>query len=224
MLGVAAVIVAAGVVLSGPIGMAIAAARPQPAWTDAATFAAHFHPLQAAPFAFGFVLVFGCALLVARAAALSAAAMPTRAYGALVATAAFVAMIATNYTLQVAYVPAAARAGDASLAAVAMANPGSIAWSLEMFGYGLFGVATWAIAPAFRPLRHGRALSRLLVANGVVSIAGAALTAIDLRWVMGAAGLVGFAAWNVLLLSIALLVAVGQRAAGSRKVCSARPV
>jgi len=209
-LGVAALVVAAGVLLSGPIGMGLAMLHPQPPWVDAATFAARFHPVQQAPFWFGFVLIFGCAFFVARAAALSGEALRTRAAGALVATAAFVAMIATNYTLQVAFVPAAARVHDPSLALFSMANPRSIAWALEMFGYGVFGVATWLIAPAFRAGRFGRTTAWLLVANGVVSVVAAALTSVDLAWLLGPIGLLSFAVWNVLLFAVAILVAVAH--------------
>jgi hypothetical protein len=202
-----ALLVAAGAILSGPVGMALAALRPQPPWRDVETYAAHFHPLQQAPFWFGFVLLGGCILFMARAIAVAGEAHRTRAIAALICSSAFAAMIFINYTLQVAVVPWAARARDPSLAYFVMANPGAICWAFEMFGYGIFGAATWLIAPAF----EGRWVRRLLVANGVVSITGAVVTAGNLVWVHSAAGLISFAGWNVLLIGAMLLVAFRYR-------------
>jgi hypothetical protein len=79
LLGLAALVVATGVLLSGPVGLLLAAIHPQPPWRDAVTFADHFHPLQVAPFWLGFVLVFGCAFVVVRAAALAGERQRTRA-------------------------------------------------------------------------------------------------------------------------------------------------
>ncbi len=207
----AALGVAGGAILSGPIGLAFAAAVPQPAWKDAETFAASFHPLQQAPFWFGFVLLSACVAFVARAAARAGAPHRARANAALISTGAFAAMIGVNYALQVAYVPHAARTHDPAVAYFAFANPGSIAWALEMFGYAAFGVATWLVAPLFRDGPRGRAIGALLVANGVVSIFGAVATAVDLTWVQTGPGIACFAGWNVLLVVTMGLVAFAYR-------------
>lgn len=206
-LAVSALLVVAGALLSGPIGMAIAALRPQPPWRDAATFAAHFHPLQQLPFAFGFLLVGASVLFVVSAATRLPESRRARAYAAVACAGTFAAIIGINYTLQLAWVPYAARAHDPAVAYITMANPGALSWALEMFGYVALGAATWIVAPAFRTARFGRAISALLVANGVVSAAGAVVTAIDLTWVMRTPGLIGFAAWNALLIAVMLLVA-----------------
>ncbi|MGZ3406651.1 MAG: hypothetical protein ACXVAN_09445 [Polyangia bacterium] len=202
-----AIAVVAGALLSGPIGMAIAALVPQPPWRDAATFAAHFHPLQQLPYAFGFLLIGASILFVVRAAALLPDSQRTRAYAAVACAGSFGAMIGINYTLQLAWVPHAARAHDPALAYIAMANPGALGWALELFGYVALGAATWIVAPAFREARFGRAIRALLVANGVLSAAGAVVTAIDLTWVMSTAGLIAFAVWNALYIAVMLLVA-----------------
>ena len=88
-----------------------------------------------------------------------------------------------------------------------MANPGSFAWFLEMFGYAAMGAATWLVAPAFRGSRRADAIRYLLVANGVLSIGGAACTALFDRWVFSTAGMVSFAAWNALIPVCYLLIA-----------------
>lgn len=95
------------------------------------------------------------------------------------------------------------RAGDPALGYLVMANPRAISWALEMFGYALFGVATWLVAAQF-----GATVAWLLRANGVVSVLGAILTAIDLAWVHTTAGLVSFAGWNVLLIGTTTAIAV----------------
>jgi hypothetical protein len=77
-----------------------------------------------------------------------------------------------------------------------------------MFGCAALGAATWLIAPGFRGGRRADLIRHLLVANGVVSIAGAACTALFDRWVFSGAGLVSFLAWNALVPVCFGLVAV----------------
>jgi hypothetical protein len=207
-LAVSAALVVAGAVLSGPFGMLLATVHPQPPWRDAATYAARFHPLQQAPFWFGLLLLAACIFFVVRCTVVAAERHRTRRQAALVSVAIYGAMVGTNYTLQIAWVPQLARAHDPLLAYVTMANPGAAAWALEMFGYGALGVATWLLAPLFRAARCGRWIAGLFVANGMVSVAGAVITGLDLPWVMSVPGLVSFAAWNVLLVVAMVLCAV----------------
>lgn len=200
-------LVAAAAMLSGPIGFAIASARPQPAWTDAATYAAHAHPLQQVPFWAGFALVGASVLLIARLASLGFEHHRTRALGAVAAVGVYAAIITVNYALQVAYVPAAARADDPALAYVTMTNPNAPAWVLEMFGYAILGVATFLAAPLVRGAGVRRRWIRgLLRANGVISAGGAVATAVKLSWVQSLAGLASFLGWNVLLAATAVLI------------------
>jgi hypothetical protein len=196
----AAALVAAGALLSGPIGLAVAAAVPQPPWRDAETWAANFHPLQAAPFWLGFILLGASVFFVAHAAARAVQRNRTRARAALVCAGGFAGIIGVNYALQVAFVPHLARRHDPALAYLVFANPGAASWALEMFGYALLGAATWLVAPIFHAGPHGRKIAGLLVANGVVSVAGAVATGVDLTWVQSAPGLVCFSAWNALLI------------------------
>jgi hypothetical protein len=85
-----------------------------------------------------------------------------------------------------------------------MSNPTSLAWGIEMWGWGLLGVATWLVAPTFHGSQTGRVTAHLFVANGIVSIAGALWTVVQPGWCMTPIGLIAFASWNLLLLVMAL--------------------
>jgi hypothetical protein len=50
-----------GIVVSGPISLALVSLRPQPAWTGPDAFARAYHPLQTLPYFTGFLLVGGAA-------------------------------------------------------------------------------------------------------------------------------------------------------------------
>lgn len=210
-IALAAASVVGGALLSGPVGMLLAALHPQARWTDADAFAARFHAIQQAPFWFGLALLAACVFFVVRAAAIAGEAHRTRMLGALVSVAVYAAMVGTNYALQVAWVPQLARAHDPFVAHITMTNPAAAAWALEMFGYGALGVATWLLAPIFRDVRFGRWIAGLFVANGIVSVAGAIITGLDLPWVMTVPGLVSFAAWNGLLIAAMSLCAIAFR-------------
>jgi thiol:disulfide interchange protein len=96
-------------------------------------------------------------------------------------------------------------------------NPKSIAWAIEMWGYGLFGIATWLVAPVLDRTPIERAAGRLMIANGVISLAGGFVTAFKLDWVMTTAGMVSYRLWNVLVFALAaLLVATFRARAASR--------
>jgi len=53
------------------------------------------------------------------------------------------------------------------------------------------------------------AIRYLLVANGVVSVVGAACTALFDRWVFSSSGLISFMAWNALIPVCFGLIAIG---------------
>jgi hypothetical protein len=218
----AGVLLIAALPLSGPLGMAIiAAVAPQPPWRDAATFIAHFHPIQALPFLFGFLLLLGFAALQATLFLRARGEARPWALVGLVFTAVFCALIAFNYIAQTALVPAAVRRGDgAAVATLAMASPSSICWSIEMFGYGFLGLASLCVVPLFRGRGLARATTWLLLANGALSVAGAVMTAIDAAWVLTTAGLACFALWNVVVLAMVAVLTAGLRR-GSRVVVDA---
>lgn len=206
----------AGVVLSGPLALVLVArTHPQPAWRGPLAFATSYHPIQSLPYFFGFFLVAGLVLLVAGAHGLAGERQRPRATAALMLTSVYAALVALNYVVQTTFLPGLvapyAEENGPLVAALSMANPRSLAWAIEMWGYALVGVATWLIAPVFAIGRAGTAASALLVLNGPVSLAGAAWSAGWPGWVMTPVGLAAFAGWNALLAAAAALAIAALR-------------
>lgn len=207
----------AGTLLSGPVAVTLVElTRPQPPWRDAATFAAHFHVIQTLPYLLGFSLVGGLVVLVVALRELAPAELRPRASIGVALAAAFAALVLLNYVLQASFVPglvAQFRPSDAPVVeALTMANPRSLGWCLEMWAYGVAGVATWLVAPVFGGTPLERAAVLAFVANGVVSVAGALVTAAWPGWVLTPVGLAGYGAWNLLVVAMAVLSLVALRA------------
>jgi hypothetical protein len=97
------------------------------------------------------------------------------------------------------------------ISTLSMANPRSLAWGIEMWGWGFFGVATWLVAPDFGGSALERATRLTFRGNGPVSVVGALATVARPGWVMTPAGLAAFAAWNLLLAAMALLAFLSLR-------------
>ncbi len=208
-LRLSAVMIVAGALLSAPISMLIVSiVAPQPPWQDAGTFAAHIHPVQTLPYVLGYLLMAGFVLFAASCHALTTPALRLQTSTALVATAIYASLVFANYTIQVAYVPRIISLEPHTAGMLTMANPASFGWFLEMFGYAALGVATWLVSGGFGGSLRGLLIRTLLVANGVGSIIGAGCTALYDRWVFSAAGLVSFAAWNLLIVVCFVLIAV----------------
>lgn len=173
-----AVLIFLGGLLSGAGAMLIVArVARQPAWVDVHTMAQRYHPVQALPYVLGFVLLFGFVYFVAACRRLAASEHMVRANAAVIFTAVYASLVFLNYTLQVGFVPRALADESPVLALLTMNNPVSLAWFLEMFGYGALGVATWLLAPIFGGSGRGTLVRWLMVVNGIGSIASAALTA-----------------------------------------------
>ncbi len=203
----------AGILLSGPVAMLLVGVTyPQPVWLGAEAFAAAHHPVQTLPYWFGFLLDGGSVALIAALHAMAPPDLKARTGAALAFAAAFAALIFFNYAMQTSFVPVLAEEYSAAkapvISALTMANPRSLAWALEMWGYALLGVATWLVAPVFSGGRLERATAWLFVANGPVSIAGGFWTAAQPGWVMSPLGLSMFAGWNVLMFAMVVLALV----------------
>lgn len=199
-----------GAIASGPLAMFVVhVTHPQPEWQDARVFAQHYHPIQTLPFFLGFLLICGFAVLIVSLHELADASLRLRTQAALVFTSVFGALVLFNYAVQTTFVPRLVESytagNDALLGALTMSNPRSLAWSLEMWGYGWLGVATWLVAPVLSRTRRERATAWMFIANGPISIAGAIATACDARWLMTAPGLLAFAAWNALVIAMSAL-------------------
>lgn len=226
VLGAAATLL--GIVLSGPVAIvALEKTHPQPPWQGAEVFAQHYHFTQAAPYWAGFFLVGGYVVLIAALHALAPAVHRARANMALVFTAVFGAMVFFNYVLQTTFVPQLVRGDVAAnaqvIGAFSMANPRSLAWGLEMWGYGFLGVATWLVAPVLSGSPLERATAWLFVANGVTSVLSAALTGLAPGWVLTAPGVAGFVAWNVLVFAMSACALTVLRRRARAEAASGAP-
>ncbi len=211
--GLSAMLVLLGTLLSGFVGMAlIAIVHPQPAWADTDTFIQNYNTVQTVPYIFGVVLILGSCFFVASTVRL-AQNEKEKMMGnlALVLIAVYATLISINYILQIAYVPAAIQYNREAIPMLTMSNPSSISWAIEMFGYGFQGVAMWLLAPLFKQGVRAGAIRWLLVLNGVVSIAGAVLSCIDIAWCMKPYGIAMFVAWNLLFMAVMLLVYLEAR-------------
>jgi hypothetical protein len=197
----------AATALSGPGAMLLVELiHPQPPWRDARRFAEELHPVQSAPYFFGFFLTGSFIVLLASLHTIAPRPKKPRLLASVVLGGVAASMVFHNYVLQTTFVPELARAYRADhaplIAAFSMVNPTSLAWALEMWGYGVLGAATWLAAPVFGRSGLEGAARWGFVANGWMSIAGALVTAVDPAWVFRASGLALFAAWNVLLLGV----------------------
>jgi hypothetical protein len=230
-----AALILAGILLSGPLALLLVnATHPQPPWQGPELFVQNYHPVQSLPFFGGFFLVGGFVLLIASLHASSGQGERALATASLVFVAAFAAMVCINYTVQTTFVPELVRRATPLstpiLSALTMSNPASLAWGLEMWGYGLLGVATWLVAPVFGTSTLERATAWTFVANGPASIIPAFLTALRPGWVMTSAGLAAFVLWNLLVavmaalaLAVFMRTRIGSGRESSVRVAYSRP-
>ena len=215
----ASLLLITGIVLSGPLGLVVVTMlHPQPAWQDAQTQAANYHPIQVLPFFGGFLLVIGSGLLIATLYQLSAEKDKAVALLAVVCTAAFTSLIFFNYICQTTFIPALLTNYRPEYATIvttfSFANPGSLCWAMEMWGYALLGLATLLLAPVFnRSSWIEKTTAWLMILNGILSIVGGFITATNLAWVMTPAGLTNYVVWNILVvvLSTFVILALSQR-------------
>ena len=167
-------------------------------------------------FAFGFLLIGGSVLLISSLHAAAAYRLRVRTTTALAFAAAFAAMIFINYAIQTAFVPALVGQWSPDsgpvLAALPMANPRSLAWGIEMWGYALLGVATWLCAPVFAQGPFAASARWLCIVNGPISIAGGVLTSAIPGWVMHAAGYLAFGLWNIVIIALGIAAFLAARA------------
>jgi hypothetical protein len=201
-----------GFILSGPVGfLFVQFIRPQPAWTSAATFVANYNSVQDIPYYFGFMLVGGM-LILAAAHYLNAGKEKEfdklHLLLSLIWTTIFSALIFFNYICQTTFIPHLAKNYKAeyntAIATFSMANPYSLSWSIEMWGYAILGVATWLMSSFYR--EKNRVIYIFLIANGLVSLLSAVLFIVDVHWLLTTAGMVGYFFWNLLMIVLLILI------------------
>lgn len=208
---------ALGVIFSGLVFPALSMILfPQPAWKDAVLFADSFHPLQTATFFCGYFLVIGSLLTFIALFLLTPPERKVWALSGLVINVVFTAVVFLNYIIQTTYVPYLAVNRPPELEAVlpvfTMANPGSFAWALEMYGWGGIGLSFIFMAFIFGKNKPEPVLKGLFVVNGICSVGSALMTSVDMNWLFSPAGLTALVVWNVLVLVIDLyLIAYFKR-------------
>ena len=198
-----------GILLSGPVGLiVVSAVHPPGSWEGAAIFAGRYHPIQTFPYFCGFALVAGYVALIAALHRIADERAQTRTLISVVCTAAFATLIFFNYICQTTFIPALAShyrpEYDAMIGTFSFANPRSLSWSIEMWGYALFGAATWLASPVFGRNGVERATKYLMIANGFISIASGIASSIDLGVVMTLPGFVGYLVWNGLMFAASI--------------------
>jgi len=175
------------------------------------------------PYAGGILLVAALVVLMASMHAVARERDRTVTSAALVFTGVFATFIFFNYVTQTTLLPSLARRYDPAnapiMATFSMSNPTSLAWGIEMWGWGFLGVATWLTSATFARSRLERAAALTFAANGPVSVAGALITIARPGWVLTAGGLVAFSLWNALLAGMAILAFLAFR----RRVHAHRP-
>lgn len=204
---IAATIILSGIVLSGPVAVGLVEfLAPQPSWQDAATFIGHYSWIQSLPYLFGFLIAGGFVFFMSVLAGMAPDSRRPLAYAALVFTGVAASLIYVNYALQTAFVPLWLHTSEAAVSLTTMANPNSLGWTLEMYGYGILGVSTAFAAPLFESAGRQRLIGRLLVANCAVSIIGAVLVPVMPGWVLTSSGMLLGGLWNLLVAFIMVLV------------------
>jgi hypothetical protein len=182
----------------------------QPTWTSAEVFVEHFHVIQGIPIYFGFLLIGGSLLVIGSIYLLSSkAAYP---FIGVIFSVIGGAIIFLNYIIQTTYIPALVSGyqggNNMLIVASTMANPTSLAWALEMWGYGFLGLGTWLCASYFSNKGIEHTAKLLFIANGVLSIIGTIWTAVDLGWVLTTPGLISFVLWNILYIALAIVTII----------------
>jgi hypothetical protein len=206
-LSAAAVAVLCGIILSGPVAVGLVELlAPQPPWHDAATFVQNYSWIQILPYVFGFLILGGFVFFMAALVGQGSEEQRPLEFAALTFTGISASLIFTNYVLQTAYVPQALHGDEGVLSMVTMANPRSLGWSLEMYGYGVFGVAGAFAAPLFDAPGRQRMIRLLLNLNCVVSVATAALVPLVPGWLLTPTGMVAGGIWNLLIIILMVIV------------------
>jgi hypothetical protein len=196
-----------GIIFSGLVFPVLATLLyPQPRWQNPELFIQSFHPLQTATFFCGYFLVIGSLLTFVALYFISNQSKKIWAFSALAINVVFTAVVFLNYIIQTTYVPYLAANNPPETATVlavfSMANPGSFAWALEMYGWGGIGLSFIFMAFIFEKIKLERTLKILFLANGICSVASALMTSINMNWLFSPAGFAALIIWNMLVLFI----------------------
>lgn len=214
----AAIAIFIGCVLSGLVGVPLVSwLAPQPAWQNGQVFAENYVLLQTLPYYAGMVMLTGFLLFHVTIYLLSDVEMKRFTLPALLFALLYAALVFFNYIMQTTFIPELARnyraEFDTFIGALSMSNPAALGWAIEMWGYGLLGVASLFAVPFYRAYSDNlnKTIVWLLILNFVMSIVGALLTAFNLPWVFTTPGFVTFVLWNVVVIALSALLVVSFR-------------
>jgi hypothetical protein len=211
-LSISALIISIGILMSGPIGnLIVQLVHKQEAWNGVEEFISSYSRVMSMPIAFGFLLVIGFILFFASLYKTGNEDKRIFEIAGIMFCAIFGAIISLNYIINVGYVPNVLDQSGANIAFLTMSNPKSLAWVLEMFGYGFLGLATGIVAPLFAKRGIQGVIRYLLILNAIISILGAVVTAVNLSGVLSIYGMIGYYFWNLLILIIMILVIIEFR-------------
>ena len=196
-----------GIIFSGLVFPVLATLlHPQPRWQNPELFIQSFHPLQTATFFCGYFLVIGSLLTFISLYKIAPEEKKLWALSGLLINVVFTAVVFLNYIIQTTYVPYLAANNPPETATVlavfSMANPGSFAWALEMYGLGGIGLSFIIMAFIFKNIKLERTLKIIFLTNGICSVSSALMTSIDMNWLFSPAGFASLIVWNSLVLVI----------------------
>lgn len=207
-----------GVLLSGLVGVPLVNwLQPQPAWQNGKVFAENYGFIQTLPYFAGFLMIGGFLLFHVTIYLLSDLDMKRFTLPALLFAAMYGTLVFFNYIVQTTFLPELARnynaAFDPFIAMFSMSNPAALGWAIEMWGYGILGVASLFAVPFYldRTDMLDKTIAVLLVLNGIMSVAGALITAFAVPWVFTVPGLVTFVLWNVVVLALGAALYISFR-------------
>jgi hypothetical protein len=204
--GYSAAALMASVLVTVGGAVSVMALHPQPPWTGLAAFMAAYHPLQSVIFLPSIILPLS---FVGILAGLLVEARPAgKAWGVLALSTGVVgaAVLCTSYLIQGLWVPALIRQKSDLVGSLVSTNPDSLFWTFELFGYGIIGLGTWLAAPLLGRTGRDGIIRRLLVANGIGSMAAAIGYAISRDWVFEPLGLGGVLVWNALVFILGVML------------------
>jgi len=206
-----------GYITSGPIGfLVVQLVNPQPPWTNSSTFAQHYHIVQDIPFYFGFLLIGGMLMLSVGHYLNYSENDPKKKFFLLLSlacTTVFSTLITFNYICQTTFVRHLAlnykEEYETAIATFSMTNPMSFCWANEMWGYAVLGLSSWLMSGYYE--KESPLIQALLKANGLVSVGSVALIVVDLNWLMTPTGLGAYFIWNLLMITLMLLIYIHAR-------------
>lgn len=212
LISLGAIIALTGFITSGPAGfMLVKLTKPQPEWVSASAFATNYNFVQDIPYYFGLLLIVGM-LMIAAGHYLNFAEdnrqIRFQLLLSLLLTTVFAALIFFNYICQTTFIRHLAlhykTENDAVISTFSMANPMSLSWAIEIWGYGILGATTWLIAGYYK--QKNNFIRWLLILNGIVSLLSVAFTIININWVLTPAGIIGYMFWNILMIVLMITI------------------